>query len=95
MNTPSLDEETNPRCDNHHIFFEDSENLVVEFIDASNLNNGAYIVNIAVYPADTDSFVCSLIAKKILSGRIAKDSYMILSDKKLEQNEESKTYGWD
>jgi kynurenine formamidase len=70
LNTPSIDEEKNSNCDNHRIFFDNARNLIIEFIDASKIRAGSYIVDISVYPADTDSFPCVVKAKRIISGKL-------------------------
>ena len=56
VNTPSLDAETNPNLDNHKAFFRDGDNLIIELIDATEIESGSYIVNIGLYPTDTDAF---------------------------------------
>jgi hypothetical protein len=70
VNTPCFDEEKDTQCSNHRAFFTNTKNLLIEFLDASVLTSGSYIVELATYPSDTDSFPVVIKAKRILSGKL-------------------------
>lgn len=71
VTTPSLDHETG-QCVNHHKLFNDPNSLVIEFLDASKLEIGAYIVEVGLYPAATNAFPVSIKAKRVISANVIK-----------------------
>lgn len=64
INTPSFDNESSSKLENHHTFFHESnDNLVIEFVDATQLNQGLYIADIGIYPMDSDAAPCTIKMK--------------------------------
>ncbi len=69
VTSPSVDAESGA-CTNHHELFTSPDSLIIEFLNASALESGAYIVDIGLYPASTNAFPVSIKAKRVLSSNI-------------------------
>jgi kynurenine formamidase len=80
-NAPSFDNETSSYLSNHHAFFsENLEHILIELVDVSNLESGAYIADIGIYPINTDAEPCILKMKKIITAKIDETTQNLLME---------------
>jgi len=95
VNTPSFDNEASKAVENHHAFFDGTDqNLLVEFLDASRVEVGPYIADIAVYPVDSDSAPCVVKMKRIVSALVLEHTQDPLNDQQVEERKMLQKLDW-